>query len=193
MVLDSESEDSDSTDDLQIDYLYTAGPTSSIEVEEPVAIKKVACNPHQVGYVLCGDNIDKNVKRRYQRFDQRTISLHYFHMYAAKNRVDLSQASDKGPTFSLSENAKAKSIMPSIEDDSQLKENITTLISRVLIDNMEFFKFCFSDVTCQHIKHKYYKEMSAKSIVVSTYQVFIKMHFSNDLYNYCRYHLEFFH
>ena len=87
MILDSESEDSDCTDDLQIDYLYTAGPASSIELEEPVAIKKVACNQHQVGYVLCGDNIDKNVKRRYQRFDQ---SLHYFHMYAAKNRVDLS-------------------------------------------------------------------------------------------------------
>ena len=34
-------------------------------------------------FKLCGDNIDKSVKRRYMRCDKGNHSLHYFHSYAA--------------------------------------------------------------------------------------------------------------
>ena len=41
---------------------------------------------------LCGDNIDKNIKQRYFRTDKPsgTKSLHYFHYYAVKDRIDFS-------------------------------------------------------------------------------------------------------
>ena len=105
-------------------------------MEEPINIEKVMQNPHVVGYTLCGDNIDKNIRRRYQRSDRSTISLHYFHMYAVKNRIDVSILSDISPSPSLSAQAKALSIMPSIEDDIQLRKNIATLLSRVLVNHM---------------------------------------------------------
>ncbi len=160
-------EDSDANDDLQIDYLCTADPPCRLAAENPITIDKLLRNPIVTGYTLCGDNIDKNVRRRYQRSDKSTISLHYFHICSEKQSEFLT-FSDDSPSCSLSAKAKSKLVMPGVADDLQLKENIAILISRILVDHMEFFKFCFSDVTCGHIKHQYYKEMSSKSHVVST-------------------------
>ena len=42
------------------------------------------------GYKLVGDNIDKNMKPRYQRQGDRGLSLHYCHWYAALDRIDMS-------------------------------------------------------------------------------------------------------
>lgn len=61
----------------------------------------------------------------------------------------------------------ALAMLPSQEHDATLHNNIATLISRVLVTHMQFFQFAFSDVTTWHIHHKYYKEMSLKSDVVS--------------------------
>lgn len=163
--IQSSDSDSDSSDDLQIDYLCRARPAGVLE--EPMEIEQVMHNPNVTGYTLCGDNIDKNIRRRYQRSDRSTISLHYFHMYAVKNRIDVSHLSDARPVRILGTKAKAHSIIPSCDDDLQLKKNIAILVSRVLVNHMEFFKFCFSDVTFWHIKHKYYSEMSTRSLVVS--------------------------
>lgn len=152
---------------MQIDYLHIATAPSKLSLEPLVTIEKVMRHSDGIGYTLCGDNIDKNVRRRYQRYDKSTISLHYFHMYAVKNRIDVSHLSDVSPLCNLDKKAKALLVMPSPDDDLQLKKNIAILISRVLVNHMEFFKFSFSDITCWHIKHQYYGEMSTKSHVVS--------------------------
>lgn len=47
-----------------------------------------------VSFKIVGDNIDKNVQPRFMRVDAPTRSLHYFHAYAVKDRVDLSSFSD---------------------------------------------------------------------------------------------------
>lgn len=169
----SDSDDSDGGDDhesLLIDYLCTANHPYMLEDADAICIENVECSPElevSIGYTLCGDNIDKNIRRRYQRSDKSTISIHHFHMYAVKNRVDFSSESNEYPTCNLSEKEKALSLMPTINDDLHMKKTIAILISRVLVNHMEFFKFSFSDVVCWHIKHQYYKEMSAKSTVVS--------------------------
>lgn len=41
------------------------------------------------GFKLVGDNLDKNVHPRYGRIDHRTQSLHFFQLYAVKDRVNL--------------------------------------------------------------------------------------------------------
>ena len=46
------------------------------------------------GFKIVGDNFDKNFSQTYQRIDYQTVSRHYFHMYAVKDRVDLSELSD---------------------------------------------------------------------------------------------------
>ncbi len=49
------------------------------------------------GFKIVGDNIDKNVRRSFQRVDRQTQSLHYFHSYAVRDRVSLSAYSDFPP------------------------------------------------------------------------------------------------
>ena len=51
------------------------------------------------GFMFVGDNIDKNVNPRFQRCENRGQSLHYFHGYALRDRVDLSTLSDVAPPF----------------------------------------------------------------------------------------------
>ena len=42
------------------------------------------------GFKIVGDNIDKTVKPRHETLHQRSQSLHYFHAYAVRDRIDFS-------------------------------------------------------------------------------------------------------
>ena len=59
-------------------------------------------------------------------------------------------------------------VLPRLGDDSKMKENIATLISRVLFQYLDFFQLSFDGVFEWHIQHKNYSEMSCKSEVVCT-------------------------
>ena len=52
-------------------------------------------NPKLKTYKLVGDNIDKNVQTREMRADNQTKSLHYFHTYGVRDRIDLSMFSNE--------------------------------------------------------------------------------------------------
>ena len=78
------------------------------------------------GFKIIGDNIDKNFRRRFQRIDYQTRSFHYFHSFAALDRVDLSGLSDLPKTGEID----ITKIIPSTNDIQELKEIFTILISR---------------------------------------------------------------
>ena len=67
------------------------------------------------------------VKPRFQRAEQRGYSLHHFHGYAVKDRVDLSATSDDKPPYTVPEPSK---FLPSIQDVSLLKQELGILVSR---------------------------------------------------------------
>ena len=79
------------------------------------------------GYKFVGDNIDKNVKPRFQRYENRGQSLHHFHGYAVRDRLDLSKFSDTSPT-PISPDPSC--FLPSASDLSVLKDEFIILISR---------------------------------------------------------------
>lgn len=123
-----------------------------------------------LGYKPIGDNIDFTVKARYMRSEGRQDqSLHFFHSYAIKDRIDLFK-------FSFQPSRIAKPIatrklplemLPSLDDNATLSRNISTIVSRILVENLPFFRSTFSDVVTWHINHSHYEEMSKKSEVVS--------------------------
>ena len=41
-----------------------------------------------VWFRLVGDNIDKSIKPRDMRLDHQSKQLHYFHVYAVKDKID---------------------------------------------------------------------------------------------------------
>ena len=123
----------------------------------------------QLGYKLVGDNIDKGMKTRSMRAEShRNQSLHYFHAFATRNRIDFSDYPDVHPhTCKDSPIHRASSLLPSKEDDNFLRHNFGIIVSRILTQHMPFFKHTFDDVVEWHIRHQYYAEMSSKSVVVS--------------------------
>ena len=61
----------------------------------------------------------------------------------------------------------ALSLLPSSDDDTELRNNLCVLISRVLYSNIPYFKYTFDGVIEWHIQHDFYKEMSTHSEWVS--------------------------
>lgn len=113
-------------------------------------------------YKLVGDNIDKDVKPRQMRCDYQTRSLHYFHTFAVKDRVDISSLSDK--PLQIPADVDLTKLLPNKADDTCLQKNFAVLMARVVCKYVPFF----SRYTVErHIEHKYSREMSAKSVVVS--------------------------
>lgn len=83
------------------------------------------------GYKVVGDNIDKNVKPRFHRQEHKGQSLHHFHGFAVKDRVDLTSFSP--PLAEID----ASMLLPSSADILALKKELEVLISRY--DNETIF------------------------------------------------------
>ncbi len=109
---------------------------------------------------IVGDNIDKNVKPRDVRMDSQTVSLHYYHSYALRDRIDLSSFDDSSSSPDISEIDFSK-FLPSSQDH----DAVSHLITRILCKDMPFFAKYGKGLE-KHIRHEYSNEMSRKSEVV---------------------------
>lgn len=87
---------------------------------------------HQVylGYKIVGDNIDKNIRPRYQTMERQTKSVHYFHSYAVMDRVPSLYLSDAPPALPTNKRVDLDRIMPSESCNRKLSVTFATLISR---------------------------------------------------------------
>ena len=102
----------------------TSGPTPSSSPLVPTQPTLVTWK----GFKLVGDNIDKNVRRRHQTVEKQTQSLHYFHYYAVKDRVDLTEFDDIAPEKPL--DIDANIFLPTRASVNAIETNFTTYIER---------------------------------------------------------------
>ena len=97
-----------STPDTEFDEVVTTSITSTS-----------ACP----SFKIVGDNIDKNIKKRYLRVDQQNSSLHFFHSFAVQDRIDFSHLPDTLPLTCSNKPAKvALELLPTIDDDKALEK-----------------------------------------------------------------------
>ena len=108
------------------------------------------------------------------RADHQSQSLHYFNMYAVQDRVDLSHLSNESRIIDPDEIDFSK-FLPSAEDYKAIIDNFIVLISRILVKHLPHFSQ-YASVVPKDIKHKYSKEMSKKSNVVSLCLKFFHYH-----------------
>lgn len=80
------------------------------------------------GYKLVGDNIDKNIHPRHQTTSHQTKSIHYFHFYGVKDRVDLTEVDDVAP--SVPKSLVYEDFRPSILQTEKITENFCTYAAR---------------------------------------------------------------
>ena len=130
-------------------------PVSAIQSDQPQSLP--------AGYKVVFDNIHKTINPRHMTADSQVVSLHYVQAYAVRDRVDYSSfPSQKCGDTNLYD------LLPSQTNYSSLKENFAIYICRVIVENLVFFHDDFKQLTSKDIPHKYSKEHSKKSEVVST-------------------------
>ena len=118
-------------------------------------------------FTIVGDNIDKSIKPRYTRTSHGNRQLHYFHFFAVQDRVDLSHLSITAPPPPKKTPSEcARSLLPSTDDDRKIKENVVTIVSRILAKHLESLGFDCAKLVQWRIPHRYEMEMSRKSEVV---------------------------
>ena len=117
------------------------------------------------GFKLVGDNIDKNVKPRDIRFSNQTTSLHYFHVYAVKDRISFKHLNSSPPLIT-SDDIDFNVFFPAPADNEKLVANFQILMTRMLVHYLPGLQ-TLSAGTNHHILHKYSRNMSLKSNVVS--------------------------
>ena len=94
--------------------------TETLEVQEQH-------NHEWSGFRIVGDNVDKNIRPSFQRCDRQTKSLHYFHSFAVKDRVDFQTLSDATPINPPIDSSK---LLPSSEDIAMFKSDAEVLVAR---------------------------------------------------------------
>ena len=74
-------------------------------------------------FKLVRDNLDKTVSPRYMRLSSQTVSCHYYHHVAVKDRVDIGEFSDRHPPPSQAEHVTdvAQSLLPSPASEVAIK------------------------------------------------------------------------
>ena len=108
--------------------------------------------------------MDKKVKPRDMRSDRQSTDLHYFHLYATRDRVNLSNFSEEPP--SLNCDPVLNDLLPSESDIEAMMSNFSVLVTRTLIEYMSFFEKHFSDVVVSNIPHDHEDDMKKVSEVV---------------------------
>ena len=155
--------------------------SQSVEVSTTVTSISDILTSH-CDFKIVLDNINANVTPRYLTSEQQTTSHNYVQMFAVKDRVDFSKISRVHRQLppQLLPKQIADAVLPSTIDDSSLKKHFITIVSRILVTHLSFFTLAFEDVTEWHILHKFYKEMSQKSEVVSISKSFAYVVFSDS-------------
>ena len=116
-------------------------------------------------YILVGDNVDKLVHPRYMTTENQSKSLHYFHTYAALDRIDFHHLDNDKPIANVS-SLPLSTFLPNTDDCAALRTNYAILLGRELVKGLPFFEQ-YKDYIPAHIKHQHSEAMSMQSIVVS--------------------------
>eukprot|EP00731_Ephydatia_muelleri_P006750 Em0003g998a len=131
------------------------------------------------GFKLIGDNIDKNIKPRDMRINNQTKSLHYFHAFAVKDRINFSDITNNAELV-FPDDIDYSVFYPNDDDDAQLVSNFQTLVTRIFVEHIPHLQHLFGKVT-HNIQHKYSKNMSIKSTVVPLGVILKNENILNDM------------
>ena len=94
------------------------------------SVSEPANGPHlPCGYIVVGDNIDKRIVPRNMRVEHQVQSLHYFHAYAALNRVKTLHLDDSKQIGDI-KRLPLSTFLLSPEDCSTLRDNYVITYSR---------------------------------------------------------------
>ena len=137
------------------------------------------------GFQIIGDNVDVYVKSRHERMNSKAKSMHWFQIYAIKNRISGSHLPNDLPLNDIL-TVPNSIFIPTVSDCLKLRSHLIILCSRILIKYCPFFVE-FSSCVEKHIIHNYSAEMSKPSEIVRT--IFHSFNHNQSFFP-LRFHLE---
>ncbi len=108
-------------------FCYSVGCSFSIVGESTEKPSMKSAEPW-CGFKIVGDNIDKNVRPSHQRLDRQTQSLHHFHSFAVRDRINMSTFSDCAPT--IPHPIDPATITPTASDLASFQRECEIFVSR---------------------------------------------------------------
>ena len=138
-----------------------------MSMDDPLPYSEVESH-NWTGFKIVGDNLDKTVRPRHMRLDRQAESLHYFHSYAVKDRINFGNISDVPPECPQNPSRDLVKLLPSSDDIHAMQSLFGIHISRILVEHLPFMK-PFAGVVDWHIPHVFSSEMAQKSKVVSVF------------------------
>ena len=117
------------------------------------------------GFQIVGDNVDVHVNVRHETMAKKAKDMHWFQIYAVKNRVSgehLPNSTHIRSVLSVPNSV----FIPTVEDCLLLRSHLIIICSRILLKYCSFFEK-FRDCIEMHIQHDYSSQMSKPSEIVS--------------------------
>ncbi|XP_061181514.1 uncharacterized protein LOC133190028 [Saccostrea echinata] len=94
----------------------------------------------------------------------QNMSKHYVQIMAVKDRVNCEHLPDENPVGDLNQ-VENQQLMPSAEDNNDLREDMIHILSLTLIQHLQAFSI-FKDVYPDYFQHPYSDIMDKKSVVM---------------------------
>jgi len=135
---------------------------SASQANSSLKEQKMACHP---GFTIAFDNIDLEINRKSTTMSKQNRDIHWVNHKMFVNRVSGSFLSSEGPRCDLS-TVQNSTFLPNVLDQRRQRFNYVTLVSQILVQYFDAYE-PLRDICIQHIPHKYSKEMSQKSKIVS--------------------------
>ena len=117
-----------------------------------------------VVFKFWGDNVDKQRRVCDLRSNNTGQMVHMFSILVGRSRTPAPELLHIGGEISVLDRLSTQSFFPSISDVGEVKENLVTIISRVLTRYITSL-VPFAKIVQQHIHHQYSAEMAQKSEV----------------------------
>ena len=115
------------------------------------------------GFQIIGDNVDMYVKARHERMNSKAKSMHWFQIYAIKNRISGSHFPNDLPLNDIL-TVLNSIFIPIVSDCLKLRPHLIILCSDKYVPFFVEFISCVE----KHITHNYSAEMSKPSEIVRT-------------------------
>ena len=92
-------------------------------------------------FKVVGDNLDKSLRPRHETMEHHSKSLHFFHMFAVKDRCNTFGLADN-PALCDTSNCDVTTVLPTIDDDKIFHGNASVLAARIIRKRFKFFAEC---------------------------------------------------
>ncbi|XP_053380076.1 uncharacterized protein LOC123537039 [Mercenaria mercenaria] len=104
-------------------------------------------------YQLVGDNWDKNIIPSYRTSQQETQSLHLFNVIGVIDRIVVEK--NDSTSVKAVESLSAADFIPSVNDLELLRDELTFIVARSVIENNEQMRKTLGNLYPDHLKHCY--------------------------------------